>query len=58
VADYDSVRFTAPDGYVKYYNPKQIHDGYYLLNSEVTTFPSFNASMPGSQKKFKKLASV
>ncbi len=58
VADYDSVRFTAPDGYVKYYNPKQIQDGYYLLNSEVTTFPSFNASMPGSQKKFKKLASV
>lgn len=58
VASYDSVRFTAPDGYVKYYKPEHIQDGYYLLNSEVTTFPSLNSSMPGSLKKFKKLASV
>lgn len=55
---YDSLRFTAPDGYAKTYTPTLVADGYYLLNSEVTTFPSFNSSLPGSQKKFKKLATV
>jgi hypothetical protein len=58
IAVYDSVGFVAADGYTKYYQPELVNDGYYLLNSEVTTFPNFNDSLPGSAKKFKKLASV
>jgi len=50
-----SVRLIAIDGYTMDYTPEQIADGYYLLNSEVTTFPTFNSEMDGSQKKFKKL---
>jgi hypothetical protein len=58
IAAYDSVAFVAADGYSKTYTPELVNDGYYLLNSEITTFPSFNASLPGSMKKFKKLASI
>jgi hypothetical protein len=55
---YTAVTLIAADGYTYAYTPEQIADGYYLLNSEVTTFPAFNSSMPGGQKKFKKLAKV
>ncbi len=58
IAVYDSVGFVAVDGYTKYYQPELISDGYYLLDSEVTTFPNFNDTLPGSAKKFKKLATV
>jgi hypothetical protein len=58
IAVYDTVRFTAVDGYSRDYTPEQIADGYYLLTSEVTTFPTLNGSMTGGQKKFKKLATV
>ncbi len=58
IAAYDSLGLIAADGYTKYYQPDQVNDGYYLLASEVTTFPTFNATMPGSLKKFKKLATV
>jgi len=56
IAVYDTVRLVAVDGYTKEYTAEQINDGYYLLDSEVTTFPNFNESMQNSQKKFKKLA--
>ncbi len=55
---YSEVTLTAGDGYFKTYSPEQIADGYYLLDSEVTTFPSFNDEMSGGEKKFKILASV
>lgn len=58
IAAYDSVRFEAADGYAKTYVPSQINEGYYLLDSEVTTFPALNDDLPGSVKKFKKLASL
>lgn len=56
--DYESITLAAADGYTQTYTPEQIADGYYLLESEVTTFPSFNDDMSGGQKKFKKLASL
>lgn len=56
--DYESITLAASDGYTQSYTPEQIADGYYLLESEVTTFPSFNEDMDGGQKKFKKLASI
>jgi hypothetical protein len=46
------------DGYTKTYLPAQVDAGYYLLNSEVTTFTTLNGSMAGGLKKFKKLAAV
>ena len=56
---FDSAILYAPDGYNKTYTPEQIADGYYLLTSEVTTFPTFNASTPTSgQWKLKKLADI
>lgn len=58
VTAYDSVSFIAADGYTMNYQPDQINDGYYLLESEVTTFPSFNETLPNSIRKFKKLAIV
>lgn len=58
IAAYDSVQFTASDGYTRVYVPEHVNDGYYLLSSEVTTFPNYNASMTGGQKKFKKLAAI
>jgi len=58
IAAYDSVMFVASDGYSKTYTPAQIGEGYYLLDSEVTTFPNINSELPGGLKKFKKLASL
>jgi len=58
IAAYDSVGFMAADGYSVDYQEELINDGYYLLDSEVTTFPNYNASLPGSMKKFKKLSSI
>lgn len=58
IAAYDSVGFMAADGYSVNYQEDLINDGYYLLDSEVTTFPSYNDSLPGSMKKFKKLACI
>jgi len=58
VAVFDSVALVAADGYTKYYQPAQIVEGYYLLSSEVTTFPALNDGLPNSVKKFKKLSSV
>ena len=58
VSQADSIAFIAWDGYSKVYNWDQVNDGYYLLNSEETTFPTLNGSLPGSLKKFKKLARV
>lgn len=54
----DSIAFIAWDGYRKVYNWDQVNDGYYLLTSEATTFPNFNSTLPGSMKKFKKLAQI
>ncbi len=56
IASYTSVKLVAGDGYSVEYTPEQIADGYYLLTSEVTTFPNLNSTMTGSQKKFKRLA--
>ncbi|PKN79352.1 MAG: hypothetical protein CVU48_05560 [Candidatus Cloacimonetes bacterium HGW-Cloacimonetes-1] len=58
IAAYDSVKFVAFDNYTKYYSAAQIADGYYLLNSEVTTFPTLKGSMLNNMKKFRKLATV
>ncbi len=55
---YASVTLIAVDGYSRDYTPEQIADGYYLLSSEVTTFPTLNDSMTSGQKKFKKLAKL
>ncbi len=56
IAVYDSVRFTAADGYTKTYLPELVDAGYYLLDSEVTTFGDLNPNLPGGTKKFKKLS--
>jgi hypothetical protein len=56
--DFESVTLTAVDGYSRDFTPAQIADGYYLLESEITTFPTFNDSMEGGQKRFKKLALI
>lgn len=56
IATADTIRLVAVDGYSKDYTLDQINDGYYLLTSEVTTFPTYNSSMTNSLKKFKKLA--
>ncbi len=58
IVTYDSLAMFASDGYSKTYTPDLIEDGYYFLDSEVTTFPTYNADLPGSVKKFKKLARV
>ncbi|MDY0150662.1 MAG: hypothetical protein RBS43_00140 [Candidatus Cloacimonas sp.] len=58
IAVWDTVRFVSSDGYTRDYTPEQVNDGYYLLNSEVTTFPTLNDSMTGGQRKFKKLAAI
>ena len=55
---YTQVTLTAYDDYGRDYTPEQIQDGYYLLNSEVTTFPSFNDEMTGGQKRVKKLSKI
>ena len=58
IADADTLILTAGDGYSRSYTAEKFNDGYYLLNSEVTTFPTFNASMTSGEKKFKRLASI
>lgn len=58
IASYDSVMFIAADQYSKTYLPQHVEDGFYFLDSEITTFPAYNDSLTNSQKKFKKLASV
>jgi hypothetical protein len=55
---YSQITLTAYDDYSMDYTTEQIQDGYYLLNSEVTTFPGFNDEMNGGQKRFKKLAKI
>lgn len=47
------IMLVAADGFARGYSPEQIADGYYLLESERTTFPSFNAEMSNSLKRFK-----
>lgn len=54
----DTIWLVAHDGYSKPYTQEQFLDGYYLLNSEVTTFPTFNDDMTGAFKKFKRLAEI
>ncbi|HQQ67786.1 MAG TPA: hypothetical protein PLX77_03050 [Candidatus Cloacimonadota bacterium] len=56
--DITGVTLLAADGQTMDYTLEQIQDGYYLLESEKTTFPSFNDEMNGLQKKFKKLATI
>ncbi|HPS39591.1 MAG TPA: hypothetical protein PL124_09290 [Candidatus Cloacimonadota bacterium] len=58
IASYDSVRIVCYDGYGvdKYYQAAAINDGYYLLNSERTIFPT--ATLPNNQKKMKKVAYI
>lgn len=58
IAAYDTVLFVASDGYSRAYTPEKINEGYYLLTSEVTTFPALNDGMSGGEKKFKKLAQM
>lgn len=58
IATYDSLTMFAADGYSKTYVQDLISDGYYFLDSEVTTFPTYNSELPGSVKKFKKLAKI
>ena len=57
IAAYDSVKFVANDASAVY-TPAQVNDGYYLLTSERTTFPTLNDSMDGLHKKFKRLAEI
>ncbi|MDD4223279.1 MAG: hypothetical protein PHD87_01690 [Candidatus Cloacimonetes bacterium] len=58
IAAYDSLTMFAADGYSKTYPPDLMEDGYYLLGSEVSTFPTYNDTLPSSVKKFKKLARI
>lgn len=58
LSDSSNIRLIAIDDYYKDYTPEQIAEGYYLLDSEVTTFPEINDTLPGALKKFKKLASI
>lgn len=58
IAAYDSLHFVAVDNYTKTYTPAQINEGYYLLDSDITTFPALNSSMSGGLKKFRNLASI
>jgi hypothetical protein len=58
LSDSSTIRLIAVDDYAKNYTPQQIAEGYYLLDSEVTTFPALNDSLTNSQKKFKKLAKI
>lgn len=56
VASYDSLSVVCFDGYGegKYYQAEAVNDGYYLLNTERTIFPT--ASIPNNMKKMKKVA--
>ncbi len=56
IASYDSLKIVCFDGYGddKYYLPEAINDGYYLLTTERTIFPT--ADIPNNQKRMKKVA--
>jgi hypothetical protein len=56
IASYDSVSIICFDDYGvgKYYHPDDINDGYYLLETERTIFPT--AALPNNQKKMKKVS--
>jgi hypothetical protein len=56
LAAYDSVSIICYDDYGvgKYYHQDDINDGYYLLETERTIFPT--ASLPNNQKKMKKVS--
>lgn len=58
IAAYDSVKIVCYDGYGsdKYYQAAAINDGYYLLDTERTIFPT--ATLPNNQKKMKKVAYI
>ncbi len=56
ITTYTAVKIVAGDGTAVDYTPAQIEDGYYFLTTETTTFPSFNGSMTGLQKKLKRIA--
>lgn len=58
IESYTNVAFIAVDGYSKFYTPEQVNDGYYFLSSEVSSFPSFNDTLPSNQSKFKKLSKI
>ncbi|MDD2423922.1 MAG: hypothetical protein PHT37_07440 [Candidatus Cloacimonetes bacterium] len=57
---YSTVTLSAADGYSKTFPADMIADGYYLLTSERTTFPSFNDNpdIGNSLKKFKLVATM
>jgi hypothetical protein len=54
----DSVAFIAMDGYSKTYTPDQFSDGYWLVDSQKTIFPTEGDNMSGSLKKFKLIQSM
>lgn len=56
IAAYDSLRIICHDSYGldKIYYPTAIADGYYLLDTERTIFPT--AAIPNNQKKMKKVS--
>ena len=58
IAAYDSISIVCYDGFGsnKYYQTASVNDGYYLLDSERTIFPT--ASLPNNQKKMKKVAQI
>jgi hypothetical protein len=58
IAAYDSVSLVCYDDYGidKYYYSEAINDGYYLLETERTIFPT--ASLPNNMRKMKKIAYV
>jgi hypothetical protein len=58
IAVYDSLHLVAVDNFTKNYTPAQVNEGYFLLNSEITTFPAINGSLSGGQKKFRNLAYI
>lgn len=55
-AEYDYI-FSDNTGYTKTFTWEQVQDGYWLMDSKKTIFPSY-PDMPNSQKKFKKLMSI
>lgn len=59
-AGYSTVTLFAVDGYSKTYEADMIADGYYLLSSERTTFPSYNDNpdIGNSLKRFKYIATM
>ena len=58
IAAYDSVKIVCYDDYGidKYYHADDINDGYYLLNTERTIFPT--ATLLNNMKKMKKVAYI